>query len=176
MKEQIQEHLRDEQIIWAIIDIQELAEAHQQHLLECHLCKEKVDRFSNELDEFGQKVRGAVPPLSRQINLPAVEPSRVRHQDGWLPFFGAVAMAGLVVFFYFMSIKTVVPVQFSTGQSQESLMEDEGLMQEISELIEYPLTEDIYEVTGKNGTDYDDDFLDFDEPDIQDDFSFEQII
>jgi hypothetical protein len=176
MKEQVQEHLRDEQIIWAVIDQQELAEALQQHLHECQLCKEKVDRFSNGLHEFGQKAKEAVPPLSHQIRLPAAEPSRVRDSYGWLPFFGAVAMAGLVVFFYFMGLKTVVPVQFSSVQSQESLLEDEDLMREISELVEYPLTEEIYEVTGKNETDYDDDFLDFDVPEMQDDFPFEQTI
>jgi hypothetical protein len=177
MKEQIDKHLREEQIIWAVIDKQELAGDLQQHLLECDLCKGKVARFSNELDEFGQKAKQSVPPLSRQIRLPAAAPKRIRHNDGWLPIFGAVAMAGLVVFFYFMGMKTIPPVPVSPVQSQESLLEDESLMREISELVEYPLTDDIYEVTGKNGTDYDDDdFLDFDVPEMQDDFPFEQTI
>ena len=79
-------------------------------------------------------------------------------------------MAGLVVFFYFMGMKTLTPVQFTTLQSQEALLEDEALMREISEIVEYPLSKDIYEITGENGTGYDEDFLDFVVPDMQDDF------
>ena len=79
-------------------------------------------------------------------------------------------MAGLLVFFYFMGTKTMIPSEFATLQSQESLLEDESLMRQISEMVENPLSEDMYEISGENGIWFDDDFLQFVVPDIQDDF------
>jgi len=170
MREQNHEHLQDEQILWALIDETELGDDVQQHLIECHHCKGKVTRFSDDLHEFGDKARQAVPPYSGFVKLPAVEPSRTVFNAGWLPFFGAAAMAGLVVFFYFMGLNTVNHLQLSPLQGQESLLEDEILMREISELVESPLSGGIYEIIGENGNGYDEDFLDFVVPEIQDDF------
>jgi len=170
MTELNHEHLQDEQILWAIIDKTELGEEVQQHLLSCQHCKGKVARFNDDLQEFGDNARQAVPPCSRTVKLPAVKPSRSVFNGGWLPFFGAAAMAGLVVFFYFMGLHPVTPVQLSTLQGTESLLEDEVLMREISALVESPLSGDVYEIIGEeSGTDYDEDFLDFIVPDIQDD-------
>jgi len=176
MKEQNHEHLQVEQILWAVIDKKELAVDLQQHLLECQVCNAKVEEFRKDMQGFGLKARQAVPPFTRSVKLPAATASRDGHYGGWLPFFGAAAMAGLVVFFYFMGMKSITPVQFNTLQSQEALLEDEALMREISEIVEYPLSKDIYEITGENGTGYDEDFLDLIVPDMQDDFQSELFI
>ena len=79
-------------------------------------------------------------------------------------------MTVLVVFFYFMGLNTVNHLQLSPLQSQESLLEDEVLMREISVLVESPLSGGIYEIIGENGNSYEEDFLDFVVPEIQDDF------
>lgn len=170
MRAQNHEHLQDEQILWALIDRTELGDDVRQHLIECQHCQGKVTRFSDDLQEFGDKARQAVPPYSGFVKLPAVEPSRTDFNAGWLPFFGAAAMAGLVIFFYFMSLNTVTPLQLSSLQSQDSLLEDEILMREISELVESPLSGGIYEIIEENGNGYDEDFWDFVVPDFQDDF------
>jgi hypothetical protein len=176
MKEQNSAHLQEEQILWAVIDEKELSGDDQQHLLECPVCKRKIERFRDELQELGQKAWQAVPPFSRTVRLPSEKPATVSHNAGWLPFFGAAAMAGLLVFFYFMGMETMAPTKLTTLQSQESLLEDESLMREISEMVEYPLSKYIYEITGENGVGFDEDFLQFVVPDIQDDFQSEIII
>lgn len=168
-------HLQEEQILWAVIDEKELVGEDRLHLLECRLCKGKVEQFRNELKEFGQEARQAVPPFSRPVKLPQEEPIRVSHNTGWLPFFGAAAMAGFVVFFYFMTMETMLPTKSASLQSQESLLEDESLMREISEMVEYPLSQDMYEIYGNNGIGFDDDFLQFIVPDTEEDFQSELI-
>jgi len=170
MRAQNHEHLQDEQILWALIDETELGEDVQQHLIECQHCKGRVARFSYNLQEFGDKARQAVPPYSGSVKLPAAMSSKTLFTAGWLPFFGAAAMAVLIVFFYFMGLNTVNYLQLSPLQGQESLLEDEVLMREISELVESPLSGGIYEIIGENGSGYDEDFLDFVVPEIQDDF------
>lgn len=177
MKAQNHQHLQEEHILWAIIDETELSEEARKHLQGCSVCKGQVKHFRDELQEFGQQAKGAVPPFSRPVKLPRAKPAAVSRNAGWLPFFGAAAMASLVVFFYFMGMKTTVyPVKLATLQSQETLLEDETLMREISEMVEYPLYEDMYEITGENGNGYDDDFLQFVVPDILDDFQSELIM
>ena len=176
MKVQNHYHLQEEQILWAVIDEKELAEDVRQHLLECRVCKRKVEQFRNELKEFGQEARQAVPPFSRPVKLPQEKPVRASHNTGWLPFFGAAAMAGFVVFFYFMSMETRPPTKSVNLQNQEGLLEDESLMREISEMVEHPLSEDMYHIYGNNGIGFDDDFLQFVVPDTEEDFQSELII
>jgi len=84
-------------------------------------------------------------------------------------------MAGFVVFFYFMTMETMLPTKSASLQSQESLLEDESLMREISEMVEYPLSQDMYEIYGNNGIGFDDDFLQFIVPDTEEDFQSELI-
>ena len=170
MKVQDQAHLQEAQVLLAVIDEKDLAGSDQQHLRECPVCKREVERFRDELQEFGQKARQAVPALSRPVRLPSTKPGRVNFNSGWLPFFGAAAMAGLLVFFYFMSMKTMIPYEPAVVQNQGNMLEDETLMREISDMVEYPLSEDMYEISGDNGSGFDDDFLQFVVPDIQDDF------
>jgi hypothetical protein len=205
MKVQNNAHLQDEHILWAVIDDKDLAGPAREHLRECSVCKRKVEQFRGELQDFEQKASLAVPPFSRPVRLPRENLAAVSHNVGWLPVFGAAAMAAFLVFFYFMGMEIMSPTQFTTLQNQESLLEDESLMREIAEIVEVPLpedvytitgdngtgfTEDLYEISGDNGTDaaenmdeitgdngngFDEDFLEFVVPDILDDFQSEFI-
>ena len=170
MKVRNHDHLQQEHILWAVIDESELAGEYRQHLRQCPVCKTKVEQLRSGLEDLGEIARQAVPSYTRPVRLPSERVARISQNAGWLPFFGAAAMAGLLVFFYFMGTKTMIPSEFATLQSQESLLEDESLMRQISEMVENPLSEDMYEISGENGIWFDDDFLQFVVPDIQDDF------
>ena len=176
MKVQNSIHLREEQIISAVVDEKELTVEQQQHLVKCQDCKIKVVQFKDELQEFGQKALQAVPPFLKVVKLPSEKPASTTHNNGWLPFVGAAAMASLAVFFYIMGLITMDPSKLTIVQNQEYLLEDESLMREISEMVEYPLSADMYEITGENGVGFDEDFLQFIVPDIEDDFQSELII
>jgi hypothetical protein len=170
MIEQDKAHLQSEQMIWAVIDRDELAGDARHHLLACPVCRGKVEDIQNELQEFGRKACQAVPPLSSPVKLPEESKTAVKPANGWLPFCGAAAMAAFIIFFYFMGMKTMFPAKVTTLQNQETLLEDETLMREISKMVENPLPEDLDEITGEIGTDFDDNFLDFIVPVTLDDF------
>jgi hypothetical protein len=174
MKSQNQAHLNEEQIIRAVIDQKELAGADRQHLLECRLCNKKVAWFKDELQELGENAGLSVPPLTKNITLPREELTPVSHKSSWLPSFGVAAMAGLVLFFYFLGIESMSP-RLTPFQSSEALVEDEYLMEEIFQMVENPLSDELYEITGDNGG-FDEEFLQFVVPDIQDDFQSENFI
>ena len=170
MKSQNQHHLQEELIIRAVVDEMDLAAADRQHLLQCQACSKKVELFKEELHEFGENVRLSVPPFSRTVTLPSDNPAAVSHKTGWLPFFGATAMASLVVFFYVIGMGNISSNRVASMQNQESLLEDEVLMQKISELVENPLYDEMYEIMGENGIGFDDEFLEFVVPEAEDDF------
>ena len=169
MKSQNQAHLREEQIIWAVIDEKELAGEDRQHLLECQLCNNKVASFREELQGLGEKAMVSVPPLTKNIILPSGESTPESYRSRWLPSFGAAAMAGLVLFFYFLGMESTMSPRFIALQSPDIPMEDEYLMEEISEMVENPLSDALYLITGDNGG-FDEDFLEFVVPDIQEDY------
>jgi len=176
MKEKNHDHLPEGQILRAVVDEKDLPGEDQQHLRACSVCKRKIEQVRGGLQAFGKKAGQAVPPFSRPVRLPSEKPARISQNAGWLPFFGAAAMAGLLMFFYFMSMEIMPRPGLITMQSQENLLEDESLMRQISEMVENPLSDDMYEISGENGVDFDEDFLQFLVPEIQDDFQSELLI
>lgn len=174
MKSQNQAHLNEEQIIRAVIDENELAGEDRQHILECQPCSRKVKEFQNELQGFGESARMSVPPLRKNITLPQEEESSASYKSRWLPSFGAAAMAGLALFLYFLSVEST-PQRFIALQSSEAMLEDEYLMEEIFEMVENPLSDVLYDITGENGG-FDDEFLQFVVPDVQEDFQSKYFI
>jgi hypothetical protein len=175
MKSQNQAHLKEEQVIWAVIDEKELTGEDQQHLLECQLCKRKVEQLKAELQEIGETAMVSVPPLTKNITLPPEEVVQASYKSRWLPSFGAAAMAGLVLFVYFLGMETTMSPRFIALQSPDTPMEDEYLMEEIFEMVENPLSDALYQITGDNGG-FDEDFLEFIVPDIQEDFQSNNFI
>jgi hypothetical protein len=165
MRKHNDEHLLHEQIIWAVVDEKELSEGDQLHLMGCQLCQGLASQFMAELQVFGERAKLSVPPLTKVLQMPAPERSTAKYRYSWIPFAGAAAMAGLVLFFYFLGMDATSP-KLITVQGPEDLLEDEYLMQEISEMVEYPLPEEMYEITGE-ALDFDDDFLQFVVPDFQ---------
>lgn len=163
-------HLQEERIIWAVVDEKELVPEELQHLRNCPACAMKVAQFQAQLRDFGEKARQAVPPLARPVTLPREKASPVSSHVGWLPFFGAAAMAAFALFFYFAEVETRPVPQVEQLQSRKIVLEDEFLMQEISALVEDPLTEEMHVISGDDGAGFDDDFWDFAVPDNQDDF------
>ena len=174
MKLQNETHLNEESISLAVIDEEELGHEERQHLITCRICKTKVKQIKDELKGFGKNVLSSVPPSQKRVFLPPEEPAPASHKSSWLPTFGVTAMAGLVLFFYFLSMESMSP-RLTTYQSTEILLEDENLMKEISEMVENPFSETLYEITGDNGA-FDEDFLQFMVPEIQEDFQSKYFI
>jgi len=167
MKQQDKTHLSEELITRAVIDEQELGGAERQHLITCGVCNKKVEQIKDALQDLGENALLAVEPSKKNIVLPREEPTVASHKSSWLPTFGVTAMAGLALFFYFLGMESMSP-QLIPYQGAEVPVEDAYLMEEISEMVENPLPETLYEITG----DYeviDDDFFQFMVPDIQED-------
>jgi hypothetical protein len=167
-------HLTEEQLIMAVVDEQELTGEHRLHLAECQLCNAKVEQFREELQLFGENSRSTVPPMTRTITLPDEEPASATSSSSWLPSFGAAVMAGLVLFFYFLGMETMSPT-IPAFQSAEDLLAEEYLMDEIFQMVENPLSDELYQLTGDN-TGFDEEFMEFVVPEVQEDYQSQHVI
>lgn len=174
MKPDNKSHLHEELITRAVIDEQDLDDSDRQHLMTCRTCSEKVRQIKDELQELSENGLLAVEPARKAVILPREKPAAASNASSWLPTFGVAAMACLVLFFYFLGMESMSP-RLTPYQSADALVEDEYLMEEISEMVEYPLSETLYEITGDNEV-FDDDFFQFMVPDIQEDLQSEYLI
>jgi len=172
MKSPVQFHLDEEQINRAVIDETDLAEQYRLHLAECEICRKQVEQVNEELYLFGEHARSSVPPMKKTVSLPAEVPSPAGHGSGWLPSFAVAVMTCLILFVYFLGVENkplqMADVQSPEVQPLEMTIEDEALMDQIFQMVEYPLPDDVYEIIGDNGGDFDE-FLEFVVPDEPDD-------
>jgi len=172
MKAPIRFHLDEGQINRAVIDEMDLPEQYRLHLAECEVCRKQVEQVKNKLYQFGEHVRSSVPPMTKNVSLPYEEAIPASHGSGWLPSFAVAVMTCLILFVYFLGMENR-PLQITDTQSPEVqplelTFEDENLMDQIFQMVEYPLPDDVYEITGDNGGDFDE-FLEFIVPNEQDD-------
>lgn len=172
MKSINQIHLDDELVCRAVVDETELPDKHRRHLAECQVCRRQVEQLRTELFMLGEQARQSVEPMKKTVLLPAGEPGAAGFGSGWLPSLGAAVMAGVVLFVYFLRVETTPPLVAELESQQEEgielMLEDEKLMNEISEMVEYPLPDVMYELTGENRGDFDE-FLQFAVPVDQED-------
>ena len=173
MKERNKFHLDDEQISRAVVDETDLDNDWRRHLAECQICREQVDRLRSDLLLLGEYAGTTVPPMTKHVFLPVEEPAKGGRGFSWLPSFAAAVMAGVVLFVYFLGIETTLrKMPEVTGPDVwniEFTLEDEDLMDEIFQMVEYPMPEEMYEITGDSSADFDE-FMQFVIPDEQDEF------
>ena len=174
MKPDRKDHLQDEQLTWAVIDEKELAKEERHHLAECQLCRENLARLQADLTGLGEQAAHAVPPMTRPVRLPAEEDEPARRGFSWFPSFGAAVMAGLALFIYFLGVESMSP-RLPPLHGPDVPFEDEKLMEEITDMVENPLSDEIYGITGENGY-LDEEFLDYVVPGFQEEYELEYLI
>jgi hypothetical protein len=168
MKKNVNRHLDEDMLLRAIAGQEDLPAAARDHLKDCPYCNGQIDDLLGTLEAFGNKARAHVPASFRKVHLPA-ENSGLRGTKFhlWRPAYGALALIAIVLLVFLWHR----PEHISDGEQIASnvyLVEDEMLMQEISELVENAMPEEFYEITGDLQDEFDD-FLQFVIPDYIDD-------
>ncbi len=151
-------HLRENDILQAVIDDTDLSVPRQRHLLECPQCRSQKERLENELTRLGQLAEHYVPEPQRRV--------RVAEQEVRAPFFNrgfvfsaaAVAAVIIVVWATFL-IRS--QQQGSIGNLAQNMVEAERLMMEIDVLVENALPQVYLDIIGETKLNLDQDFLDF---------------
>lgn len=161
MKE-MKRHLTEDDIIWVIIDQEEVSEGIREHLAHCELCSNNLRNLQGNLARVGGIATDSVqvPPPR-----PIFEKER-RRRSLWQLKWGALglsaALAGVLAVIAF-----VAPAihrhshQMEVAALLEEMRRDTKLMVKVDRLIENPLPSIYEDVSGEEAVVLDGDFMDF---------------
>ena len=169
MKSEGMQHLDEDQIIQAVVDVEDLPQSVQSHLAQCSQCLADMNSFEHEMTLLGQKVEQFVPKPQRRILLPVPKAGNpFRNLLDWRNLVAAAATATAI---FILVWGTNLARNFSEpGNSNltAEMVEAEILMTEVNTLIDNALPPFYLEISGEKNTDYDEEFYHFLIPTIED--------
>ena len=140
MKPEKEIHLKEKQIVQAIVDITDLPSFLQEHLLSCAECHRKKSEFEQEIEDLGQTGAAYVPLTKQRISL-ALENNR--HQGRWFARWRVpLGIATTVLFSLFLMWESNLIQLFPAKQENQFSMErqkTETLIMEVNMLAENAL-------------------------------------
>jgi hypothetical protein len=159
------QHLNDDQIVTAVVEVSDLPESAQKHLASCHQCRLAVEKFGTELSNIGELARHFSPMSKQRIKLPVEKSTKpILGSWKWQMSFGAAFSAILVVAMLWWSGMTPSLINGGPKSLSGELWEDEALMTEISSLTENALPQLYLDITGETDPEDEDDFMNFIDP------------
>jgi len=158
-------HLDEEQIFKAIIDESQLLPSEKEHLSGCSECRAELESFEKDLKLLGQTAERFVPlPKNRMV---------LHEKAGKNSFFGwrtSFAVAITILFFVITMHSDSRKLLFSnkTDIANSELYSEDILMTEVNNLVENSLPAKYLFISDEENTDYDEDFIDFVVPSVDD--------
>lgn len=158
-------HLNEEQIYKAIIDESQLLPSENEHLSDCPECRTAVESFQNDLKLIGQTAERFVPlPKRRKI---LYEKTGKNSLFGWgTSFAAAITILFFVITMHSDSMKLIFDNK--TDITNSALYSEDILMTQVNNLIENPLPAKYLFISDEDNTDYDEGFIDFVVPSVDD--------
>ena len=169
MKSENMQHLDEDQIIQAVVDVADLPQAVKLHLAKCSRCLADMNSFEHEMALLGQKVEQFVPKPQRRILLPA--PKTVNPFRNLMDWRNLAVAAATVSAIFLLVWGTNIARYFSEPGGSNltaEMAEAEMLMTEVNTLIDNALPPFYLEISGEKNTDYDEEFYHFLIPTIED--------
>ena len=159
-------HLSEDQIYKAVIDKSQLLPSENEHLSDCSKCRTALESFQNDLKLIGQTAERFVPlPKRRKI---LYEKTDKNSLFGWgTSFAAAITILFFVITMHSDSIKLLFSNKTDIVNSE--IYSEEILMTEVNNLVENSLPAKYLFISDEENLDYDEDFIDFVVPSIDDD-------
>ncbi|MFO7666538.1 MAG: hypothetical protein R6V76_07970 [Desulfobacterales bacterium] len=159
-------HLNKEQIYKAIIDESELLSSEREHLSGCSECRAELENFEQDLKLLRQTAeRFVLPPKNRMV---FHEKTGKNSLFGWRTSF---ATAIMILFFVITMHSDSIKLLFynKTNIVNSEIYSEDILMTEVNNLVENSLPAKYFFISDDENIDYDEDFIDFVIPPIDDD-------
>ncbi|MDY6955052.1 MAG: hypothetical protein SWE60_26420 [Thermodesulfobacteriota bacterium] len=157
-------HLKEADLLKALVDETDLPALSREHLKTCHLCRSEKDRLELALAELGHRAERFAPSPRRKVALPVHESAARALSWDWnwrrtLVAGMVTAVAAIIVVYGAISFKDVQEAKLA-ALTQE-IWEDDLFMTEVSALSENALPLFCSEVSGESYPDFDEEFMDF---------------
>ena len=157
-------HLSEEQIYKAIIDKSQLLPSENEHLSDCSECRTAVESFEKDLKLLGQTAERFVPLPKKRMVLH----EKIGKNFLWgrrTSFAAAITILFFVITMHSDSMKLLF---YKTDIANSELYSEDILMTEVNNLVENSLPAKYLFISDEENTDYDEDFLDFIVPSVDD--------
>lgn len=165
------QHLNQQQILRAIVDMADLTDSQKAHLDACPRCGQKVKRLDTTLAQMGAMAEQSVPDPSRPLVLSTEKPGFLESLTwNWRPYL-RVAVPVVVVAIIAMTsliVKNRIDKHILALEEQD-LIAAEQLMTEVHMLIENPLSADMQTLISIVETESDEEFIQYILPTIEND-------
>ncbi|QTA90670.1 hypothetical protein [Desulfonema magnum] len=149
-------HLDEDQLIWSVVDENDLAPAVRNHLSSCPVCQERKRHFEQELNNLGNMTK-AFSPLPREKPVPVVQIFR-----NWLrPAFVSGFALVLLIMGIWWSSPFPVSQENRMTQAVGEMEDDSQLVVEIRVVEEYALPDLYMDIAGESYGYFGDEFLEF---------------
>lgn len=144
MNQLSEKHMSDDELLKALVDIDDLTSDQQAHMTSCPTCRSELARLERRYNRIGEVAKAFAPVPSHPFRLP--EKGRRAYRRWFFPVLAAGMTAALVV-----AVVMWRPDPFSTGSkpvqlTAQALEEDRRLMKEVDALIENALPEPLREL------------------------------
>jgi hypothetical protein len=156
-------HLREDEIVVAMVDPDDLSSARQNHLHHCHHCENARRRWEQGLARFGEHADHWTPSPLGPVSL-SDRPVKI-HGFGWnWAWKGISAAAAVALVIMVVSLwprpSTMGP-PYTNRLAEKLPVETERLVSQVDALVENPLPAAYTALTGGNGSLLDDEFMNF---------------
>lgn len=153
-------HLRENDILQAVIDDTDLSTLQQQHLQECFQCRSQKERLENELTRLGQLAEHYAPKAQKRVRLPE-EKARSPFFNRGFAFSAAAVAAVIIVVWATFLIRSQQQEQGRIGNLAQNMVEAERFMTEIDVLVDNALPRVYLDIVGETNLSQDQEFFDF---------------
>jgi len=155
-------HLTNDQLLWALVDTDDLSSAARGHLSECPRCRSEKTRLEEELGGMRRMAEQTLPSAIRPVKLPIETPRGWRRLSvKWVAAASIAASAtALVLILWVAGIlqpRSETPVAVIAREQAAAVK----LMTDVNRLVENPLPPVYLKITGETSAGLDEEFFRF---------------
>ena len=169
MNSESMQHPDEDQIIQAVVDVNDLPQTVQSHLAGCSQCLADKNGFEREMTLLGQKAKQLAPEPRRRIIMPVPKTGNLfANLLDWRNLTAAAATVAAVFIVVWGTNLVRYLSEPETSRLTAEMAEAEILMTEVNTLVDNALPPFYLEISGEKNADYDQEFYEFLIPTIGD--------
>ncbi len=161
-------HLDEDKLLWAVVDETELPLTLQEHLSTCPQCRAAKERLEQSLVRLGQGAERFAPLPRKRVSLPVEKPrSSIWWSWSRRSYIGVAVTVTLMIVIVWWSALFRTTSEDSEDMLAREMWEADRVMTEASMLVENALPPVYLDICGKSDPDYDEEFMQFLIPPIE---------
>ena len=156
------EHLTEEQILHAIVDLSDLSDDQQVHIAACPVCLAEKDRLDRMLLQLGDMARASTPAVMNRPVLVDSHSGFLRKRFFDVRPFVRIAIPALLVLIIIAATLVLKPDPVTqVAFVEKQIIDPAQLLSDIDRLIENPLPQELQTMVSFVEIDPDDDFMEY---------------